>query len=252
MRGEGCGVDEGVAAADKRFAAAGEGATEAGEGVAAADEGATEADEGVAAAGEEFADAGEGFAAFVRERGDHHLRVAVLLTGDWHAAEDLVQASLVKLYRVWPRLDTRADPDPYLRRIMVNTQRSWWRARWRREMPAARLSEGSGGTGIGGTGIGGTGIGGTGIGGDDFADRQALGVLVRQALAGLPRQQRAVLVLRYCEDLSEAEVAGILGCSPGTVKTHAHRGINALREILGSEFGPLEVNETRPSRRDSG
>jgi RNA polymerase sigma factor (sigma-70 family) len=130
---------------------------------------------------------------------------------------------------------------------MVNTQRSWWRARWRREMPAARLSEGSGSEGIGGTGIG-----GTGIGGDDFADRQALGVLVRQALAGLPRQQRAVLVLRYCEDLSEAEVAGILGCSPGTVKTHAHRGINALREILGSEFGPLEVNETRPSRRDSG
>jgi RNA polymerase sigma factor (sigma-70 family) len=135
---------------------------------------------------------------------------------------------------------------------MVNTQRSWWRARWRREMLAARLSEGSGGTGIGGTGIGGTGIGGTGIGGDDFADRQALGALVRQALAGLPRQQRAVLVLRYCEDLSEAEVAGILGCSPGTVKTHAHRGMNALREVLGSEFGSLEVNETRPSRRDSG
>jgi len=195
----------------------------------------------------------EGFADFVRERGDRHLRVAVLLTGDWHAAEDLVQASLVKLYRVWPRLNTRgcgadlAGIDAYLRRIMVNTQRSWWRARWRREMPAARLSEGSGSEGSGSEGIG-----GTGIGGDDFADRQALGALVRQALAGLPRQQRAVLVLRYCEDLSEAEVAGILGCSPGTVKTHAHRGMNALREILGSEFGSLEVNETRPSRRDSG
>jgi RNA polymerase sigma factor (sigma-70 family) len=138
-------------------------------------------------------------------------------------------------------------------------------------MPAARLpgdsdSEGIGGTGIGGTGIGGTGIGGVGIGGvrvggvgiggvgiggDDFADRQVLGALVRQALAGLPRQQRAVLVLRYCEDLSEAEVAEILGCSPGTVKTHAHRGMNALREVLGGEFGSLEVNQTRPSRRDS-
>ena len=196
-------------------------------------------DEEVAAASEEGADAdaGEGFADFVRERGDHHLRVAVLLTGDWHAAEDLVQASLVKLYRVWPRLDTGTDPDPYLRRIMVNTQRSWWRARWRRETPAARLPEGAASEGTGG---------------DDIADRQALGALVRQALAGLPRQQRAVLVLRYCEDLSEAEVAGILGCSPGTVKTHAHRGMNALREILGSEFGSLEVNETRPSRRDSG
>jgi DNA-directed RNA polymerase specialized sigma24 family protein len=98
----------------------------------------------------------ERFAAYVRERGDHHLRVAVLLTGDWHAAQDLVQASLVKLYRAWPRLDTGADPDAYLWRIMINT---------------------------------------------------------------LPRQQRAVLVLRYCEDLPEAEVAGLLGCSAGTVKT---------------------------------
>jgi RNA polymerase sigma-70 factor (sigma-E family) len=174
----------------------------------------------------------EGFAAYVRGRGDHHLRVAVLLTGDWHAAEDLVQASLVKLYRAWPRLDTRTDPDAYLRRIMVNTHRSWWRARWRRELPAAQLPEG--------------------MSGDDIADRQAVGALVRQALAGLPRQQRAVLVLRYCEDLPEAEVAEILGCSVGTVKTHAHRGMAALRERLGGEFGRLEVNETGPSRRDSG
>jgi hypothetical protein len=81
----------------------------------------------------------ERFAAYVRARGDHLLRVALLLTGDWHAAEDLVQASLVKLYRAWPRLDTSADPDAYLRRIMVNTHRSWWRARWRREAPAAEL-----------------------------------------------------------------------------------------------------------------
>ena len=57
----------------------------------------------------------ERFTAYVRDRGDHLLRVAVLLTVDWHAAEDLVQASLVKLYRAWPRLDTDADPDAYLR-----------------------------------------------------------------------------------------------------------------------------------------
>jgi RNA polymerase sigma factor (sigma-70 family) len=196
----------------------------------------------------------EGFAAWVRERGEHHLRVAVLLTGDWHAAEDLVQASLVKLYRVWQRLVAGADPDAgpggvdagpggvdagpggvdagpggfgpdsrgidaYLRRVMVNTQRSWWRARWRREVPAAQLPEG--------------------IGGDDIAERQAVGAVVRQALAGLSRQQRAVLVLRYCEDLPEAEVAELLGCSVGTVKTHAHRGMAALRERLGSELSPL-------------
>ena len=82
-------------------------------------------------------DLDERFTAFVREHGERHLRVAVLLTGDWHAAEDLVQASLVKLYRAWPRLDTSTDPDAYLRRIMVNTHRSWWRARWRRETPTA-------------------------------------------------------------------------------------------------------------------
>jgi RNA polymerase sigma-70 factor (sigma-E family) len=174
----------------------------------------------------------ERFAAYVRERGEHHLRVAVLLTGDWHAAQDLVQASLVKLYRAWPRLDTSADPDAYLRRIMVNTHRSWWRARWRREAPAAVLPEASSG--------------------EDIADRQALGALVRQALARLPRQQRAVLVLRYCEDLSEAEVAALLGCTAGTVKTHAHRGLHALRELLGGEFDRHAVNETRASQRDSG
>jgi RNA polymerase sigma-70 factor (sigma-E family) len=166
----------------------------------------------------------ERFAAYVRERGEHHLRVAVLLTGDWHAAEDLVQASLVKLYRAWPRLDTGADPDAYLRRVMVNTHRSWWRARWRRETPAAALPERSCD--------------------GDIAERQVLGALVRQALAKLPRQQRAVLVLRYCEDLPEAEVAGLLGCTAGTVKTHAHRGLRTLRELLGSEFDRDTVNET--------
>ena len=174
----------------------------------------------------------ERFSAYVRERGEHHLRVAVLLTGDWHAAEDLVQASLVKLYRAWPRLDTGADPDAYLRRIMINTRRSWWRARWRRESPAAELPERSCD--------------------EDIADRQALGALVRQALARLPRQQRAVLVLRYWEDLPEAEVAGLLGCTVGTVKTHAHRGLRALRDLLGDEFDRHAVNETPPSQRDSG
>lgn len=158
-----------------------------------------------------MADIDERFAAYVRDRGEHHLRVAVLLTGDWHLAEDLVQASLVKLYRAWPKLRVDGDPDAYLRRIMVNTQRSWWRARWRRETPAAELPE-------------------TVIA--DFADGQLLGAQVRQALQALPRQQRAVLVLRYYADLPEAEIADLLGCSPGTVKTHTHRGLRALREIL--------------------
>ena len=167
----------------------------------------------------------EQFAGYVRARGEHLLRVAVLLTGDWHAAEDLVQASLVKLYRAWPRLDTNADPDAYLRRIMVNTHRSWWRTRWRRETPTAVLPES--------------------VTGDDLAERQALGALVRQALAQLPRRQRAVLVLRYCEDLPEAEVARLLGCSVGTVKAHAHRGLRSLRGLLGDEFDLAGAHDER-------
>jgi RNA polymerase sigma-70 factor (sigma-E family) len=180
-------------------------------------------------------DTDESFAAYVRDRGDHHLRVAVLLTGDWHAAEDLVQASLVKLYRAWPRLETTKDPDAYLRRIMINTHRSWWRALSRREAPTAVLPEDSTT--------------------DDIAERQAISAVVRQALAKLPRQQRAVLVLRYAADLPEAEIAELLGCSPGTVKTHAHRGLRALRESLGGDFVLQPVNESvnqpRASRRAS-
>ena len=175
-------------------------------------------------------DLDERFAAFVREHGERHLRVAVLLTGDWHAAEDLVQASLVKLYRAWPRLDTSTDPDAYLRRIVINTHRSWWRARWRRETPAAALPERASG--------------------EDIADRHAVGAVVRQALARLPRQQRAVLVLRYCEDLPEAEVARLLGCSSGSVKTHAHRGLRTLRELLGDEWPRSAVNQTPDPGRD--
>jgi DNA-directed RNA polymerase specialized sigma24 family protein len=128
-----------------------------------------------------MADSDEQFAAYVHDRGEHHLRVAVLLTGDWHAAEDLVQASLVKLYRAWPALRLDGSPDAYLRRIMVNTHRSWWRARWRRETPAGELPE---------------------------------------------------TVIADFADLPEAEVADLLGCSLGTVKTHAHRGLRALRENL--------------------
>ena len=169
----------------------------------------------------------QSFAAFVRDHGERHLRVAVLLTGDWHAAEDLVQASLIKLYQAWPRVDlTNGDPDAYLRRVIVNTYRSWWRARWRRERPVAELPEHAAG--------------------DDTADRLALALLIRQALGELPRKQRAVVVLRYLADLPEAEVASLLGCSAGSVKTHAHRGLRALRAKL-SENGLPQGNSTSRS-----
>ncbi len=167
-------------------------------------------------------DLDERFTAFVRSRGQHHLRMATLLTGNPDAAEDLVQASLLKLYRVWPRIDTSGEPDAYLRRVIVNTGRSWWRTRWRRETPVPEVPEAAEG--------------------EDTAERHAVAALVREALARLSRQQRAVLVLRYCEDLPEAEVASLLGCSAGAVKTHAHRGLRALRESLG-DLDSFAVNQ---------
>lgn len=167
----------------------------------------------------------EAFAAFVRARGDRWMRLAMLLTGSPPEAEDLLQTSLVKLYQAWPRLDvTGGAPDAYLRKILVNTRRSWWQSRWRRESPVEAVPDLADPTG------------------GDPADRYALGALVRAALATLPRQQRAVLVLRYVEDLSEATVAGLLGCSAGTVKTHAHRGLRSLRAALG-DLDSFAVNE---------
>ena len=169
----------------------------------------------------------ESFASFVRTRGEHHLRVAALLTGSAAEAEDLVQSSLMRLYRAWPRLDVASSsPDAYLRKIIVNTRRSWWQAKWRRESPVANVPDRP-----------------DPADGADPADGYALGALVRSALAGLSRQQRAVLVLRYIEDLPEASVAGLLGVSAGTVKTHAHRGLRALRASLG-DLGPFAVNES--------
>jgi RNA polymerase sigma-70 factor (sigma-E family) len=175
----------------------------------------------------------ESFTAFVRASGARHLRVAVLLTGDWHAAEDLVQTSLVKLYKAWAGVDqVGGDPDAYLRRIMVNTQRSWWRARWRREALVAQLPDRPGD-------------------GED-GDQRALAVSVRQALQRLSPRQRAVLVLRYYEDRPEAEIASLLGCSAGTVKAHAHRGLRALRgelDALGRQWPPGDPPAAAPTSR---
>jgi len=170
----------------------------------------------------------EAFAAFVRERGEYFMRLAVLLAGTPPEAEDLLQASLVRLYQAWPRLDvTDGVPDAYLRKILVNTRRSWWRSRWRQETPVAAVPDAAD----------------PARDGSAHADRYALGALVREALAALPRQQRAVLVLRYFEDLPEASIAEILGCSAGTVKTHAHRGLRALRARLG-DLESFRVNGT--------
>lgn len=165
----------------------------------------------------------EAFDVFVRARSEYFLRVSVLLTGSVPEGEDLLQTSLVRLYRAWPRLDVSSlAPDAYLRKILVNTRWSWWQVRWRRESPVDSIPDVA----------------------DlrDFTDQHAVGAAVRSALAVLPRRQRAVLVLRYVEDLPESQVASLLGVSAGTVKTHAHRGLRALRESLG-DLAPFPVND---------
>lgn len=137
------------------------------------------------------------------------LRTAYLLTQDWALAEDLLQSSLVKAWSAWSRID--GDPEPYVRRILVNTHASWWRRRWRAELPRDVLPEPSP----------------TGESGphDRLDEREQLW----QALRRLPARQRTVLVLRYFEDLSEAEIADTMGCSLGTVKSQASRALAKLR-----------------------
>jgi RNA polymerase sigma-70 factor (sigma-E family) len=175
----------------------------------------------------------ESFDTFVRTRGGHFLRVAVLLTGSLPEAEDLLQTGLIRLYRAWPRLGTtESAPDAYLRAILVNTRRSWWRTKWRRELPVAAVRELPDPVA-------------------DLAETYAFGALVRAALAELPRQQRAVLVLRYIEDLPVASVADLLGITAGTVKSQAHRGLRALRASL-SPPGPVEADESAGSNGAKG
>ncbi|GAB3865971.1 SigE family RNA polymerase sigma factor [Dactylosporangium cerinum] len=138
-------------------------------------------------------------------------RFAFALCGDWHTADDLVQATFVKLYQHWRRVQPES-LDAYARKILVNTFLSHRRNR-RRETPVADLPE----------------VATTGIvepGGGD----QALG----RALRSLPARQRAVVVLRHLEDLSIAEVAELLGMAEGTVKSQNARGVEALRRALGT------------------
>lgn len=146
------------------------------------------------------------FDAFVVARGDALWRSAWLLTGDGHLAEDLVQTALTKSYGAWTRIGDAGGFEAYVRRTMYTTYVSWWRRRWNGERPTGQLPE-------------------TAERGPDLELRRDL----LDALAGLPRGQRAVVVLRWFEDLTERETAAVLGCSVGTVKSQASRAMAALR-----------------------
>ncbi|MFC0003976.1 SigE family RNA polymerase sigma factor [Micromonospora siamensis] len=157
----------------------------------------------------------DGFDEFVISRSPRLLRTAYLLTHDRALAEDLLQTALARAWEAWSRV--QGDPEPYVRRILVNTYASWWRRRWTGERPTGELPEPPAEP-------------------DPhtrFDDREQLW----RALGRLPRRQRAVLVLRYFEDLSEAEIADTLGCSPGTVKSQASKALAKLRldETLSPE-----------------
>ncbi len=148
-----------------------------------------------------------GFEDFVGARGQALQRFGYLLTSDWALAEDLLQTALARTYPRWRRIDSD-NPEAYVRKIMVNTWSSWWRRRWRSEVPTESLPDTAAADQYG-----------------DADRRQA----VRAALDRLPGRQRAVIVLRYHQDLSEDQVAQLLGISTGTVKSQAAKALARLR-----------------------
>jgi RNA polymerase sigma-70 factor (sigma-E family) len=157
-----------------------------------------------------------GFEAFVAARSDDLLRFARLLTRDRGHAEDLLQTALVKAYRRWNRI-AADDPYPYVRKALVTSAASWRRLRTTQEIVSLPPHDPAGPDTT-----------------DHFADRE----LMADALATLPPRMRAVLVLRYGEDLSEAVTAEALGCSVSTVKSQTARGLARLRAHLGAAVTP--------------
>jgi RNA polymerase sigma-70 factor (sigma-E family) len=154
----------------------------------------------------------EGFDGFVAARGAALLRFAYLMCGDRHTAEDLVQSALAKAYRRWDAVSAAEHPEAYVRRIVVREHLSWRRLRSSGEVVTAEPR----------------GESASASPGSDVDARDAAWRL----LATLPRQQRAVLVLRFYEDLDDDAVARVLSCSPSTVRSNAARGLAALRRLV--------------------
>jgi RNA polymerase sigma-70 factor (ECF subfamily) len=155
------------------------------------------------------------FRDFVAARSPALLRTSYLLVGgDWALAEDLLQVALTKTYLSWGRIRDRGALESYVRTTLATTATSWWRRRWNGERPTDVLPETA-----------------TVDRSSQVDERDALWSLVR----ALPAKQRAVLVLRFYEDMSEAEVARTLGIAPGTVKSSTSRALAALRQTLGEQ-----------------
>ncbi|MGW4792697.1 SigE family RNA polymerase sigma factor [Nonomuraea sp. NPDC004297] len=159
--------------------------------------------------------------AFTEYAAQHHRRLcqmAYLLCRDRGAAEDLVQTALARAWLAWRRIE--GDPDPYVYRIIVNTQASWWRRRWRGEIPTGALP--------------------------DLADQRDVATdvsdqdVIWTAVGTLSSRQRAVVVLHYYEGLTLGQVAEIVGCSPGAVKSHLSRALGRLRVDPGIRSEQME------------
>lgn len=164
------------------------------------------------------------FETFAAARWPRLLRTAYLLTGDHHEAEDLVQVTLAKLFPAWPRVRGLDEPDAYVRRALVYNNLSRFRKRRVVQLLTPRLPERAQ---------------------EGGAARTEERSLLLEALGTLPPRQRAVVVLRYWEDLSEQQAAEVLGCSPGNVKSQASRGLRKLRDHPAlAEFQP------RPGREE--
>ncbi|MEV0560868.1 SigE family RNA polymerase sigma factor [Dactylosporangium sp. NPDC050588] len=163
------------------------------------------------------------FREFVSARIGRLSRVAYLLTGEHHAAEDLVQVTLIKVARHWRRVVQGGTPDAYVRRALYHEHVSSWRSRRGREVLAADPPERD-------------------IGRDESADAVRR-IVLRDALARLAPGHRAVIVLRYFEDLSEAETADTLGCSVGSVKSQTHHALARLRVVAPELVELIEDSE---------
>jgi RNA polymerase sigma-70 factor (sigma-E family) len=178
---------------------------------------------------------GSSFEDYVAASSGRLFTLALLLTGHRRVeAEDLLQDSLERAYRRWDQIIQKGDPDAYVRQVMTNAAVDRWRReRRRREEPlVVDTADGVAADQVG-----------------DVADRD----LLLRALAGLAPRQRAVLVLRYFEDLSEIQTAAVLGCTIGAVKSQASRALARLREIIpspGTADGPGV--RPRPGRAGQG
>jgi RNA polymerase sigma-70 factor (sigma-E family) len=155
------------------------------------------------------------FDEYVRVRGPALVRLARLIAGDPHRGEDLVQDVLTRAYPRWSRIVAGGRPDVYLRRMLINAHLSWRRKRSSGEAATGRVPV-------------------------ERADRADIGAeaaerdAVWRLIARLPPRQRATIVLRFYEDLDDAAIAEILGCSPVTVRTHTMRALTALRQHIGT------------------